>query len=144
MTGIYVLGVRRGITIGLRVGGRSTGWCAKPESIANRGREDMRSNFESPLKIVDGAVRARGRLNWEGGESESLVSVSISQKQHNVAGMATSPDEFEKPKRTWTLDIDPGYGKFKPGPANAVGIICAMGSEVRVFFWSQEVELKKA
>jgi hypothetical protein len=104
----------------------------------------MRSNFESPLKIVNGAVRARGRLNWEGGESESLVSVSISQKQHNVAGMATSPDEFEKPKRTWTLDIDPGYGKFKPGPANAVGIICAMGSEVRVFFWSQEVELEKA
>jgi hypothetical protein len=110
----------------------------------------MRSNFESPLKIVDGAVRARGRLNWEGGESESLVSVSISQKKNKVAGMATSPNKFEKPKKTWSLDIDPGYTggryarKFKPGPANAVGIVCAMGSDVRVFLWSQEVELEAA
>jgi hypothetical protein len=107
----------------------------------------MRSNFESPLKIVDGAVRTRGRLTWEDGESESLVSVSISQKKNKVAGMATSPKKFEKPKKTWTLDIDPGYTgsyarKFKPGPANAVGIVCAMGSDVRVFFWSQEVELE--
>ena len=69
----------------------------------------MKSNFESPLKIVDGAVRAKGRLNWEEGESESLVSVSISQKQNKVAGMATSAEKFEKPKRTWTLDIYPGY-----------------------------------
>jgi hypothetical protein len=104
----------------------------------------MRSNFESPLKIVDGAVRARGRLDWEGGETESLVSVSISQKANKVAGMATSPDEFKKPKSTWTLDIDPGYAsRFKSGPASAVGIICAMGDEVRVFFWSQEVELEE-
>ena len=103
----------------------------------------MKSNFESALKIVDGAVRARGRLDWEGGERESLVSVSISQKEHKVAGMATSPDEFKKPRKTWTLDIDPGYASnFKPGPANAVGIVCAMGNEVRVFFWSQEVELR--
>src|SRR3954447_14466058 len=108
----------------------------------------MRSNFESPLKIVNGAVRARGRLNWEGGESESLVSVSISQKQNQVAGMATSPNKFEKPRKTWTLDIDPGYTgsgykrELKPGPATAVGIVCAMGSDVRVFFWSQEVELE--
>ena len=55
--------------------------------------------------------------------------------------MATSPQEFKKPRRTWTLGIEPGYGAFQPGPANAVGIVCAMGSEVRVFFWSQEVEL---
>jgi hypothetical protein len=108
----------------------------------------MRSNFESPLKIVDGAVRARGRFSWDDGESESLVSVSISQKQNKVAGMATSPKEFEKPKKTWTLDINSGYTgggyarKFKPGPANAVGIVCAMGSDVRVFLWSQEVELE--
>jgi len=105
----------------------------------------MKSNFESPLKIHNGKVRARGPLNWEGGESESLVSVSISQKQHKVAGMATSPEEFEKPKETWTLEIDPGYdNKFKPGPANAVGIICAMGGDVRVFFWGEEVELESA
>jgi hypothetical protein len=109
----------------------------------------MRSNFESPLKIVDGTVRAKGRFNWEGGESEALVSVSISQKQNKVAGMATSPQKFEEPKKTWTLDIDSGYTgsgysrKFKPGPANAIGIVCAMGDEVRVFLWSQEVELKK-
>src|SRR5215208_7527312 len=59
----------------------------------------MRSNFESSLKIVDGAVRARGRLNWEGGESESLVSVSISQKQNKVAGMATSPTSSRSRRR---------------------------------------------
>src|SRR5262245_42584211 len=104
----------------------------------------MRSNFESPLKIVNGVVRAKGSLEWEHGEEESLVSVSIAQKAHKVAGMATSPDEFEKPREHWTVDIDPGYeAQFKPGPANAVGIICAMGDDdVRVFFWAQEVELK--
>ena len=102
----------------------------------------MRSQFESPLKIVSGAVRARGKLEWEAGEMESLVSVSISQKQHAVAGMATSSQKFKKPRKTWTLNIKPGYASsFQPGPANAVGIVCAMGSEVRVFFWSQEVEL---
>ena len=105
----------------------------------------MRSNFESPLKIVDGAVRARGGLDWEGAETEALVSVSIAQKGKKVAGMATSPDEFEKPASSWELDIDPGYTKqFKPGSADAVGIICAMGDQVRVFFWSQEVELEQA
>ena len=101
----------------------------------------MRSQFKSPLKIKAGRVQARGELMWEPGESESLVSVSISQKQHAVAGMATSPQKFNKPRKTWTLDIKPGYGSFQPGPANAVGIICAMGSDVRVFFWGQEVEL---
>jgi hypothetical protein len=111
----------------------------------NRRRVTMRSNFESPLKIVDGAVRARGTLEWEKGERESLVSVSIAQKGHKVAGMRTSPDEFKKPSEKWTLDIDPGYeAGFKPGLASAVGIICAMGDEVRVFFWSQEVELEEA
>jgi hypothetical protein len=105
----------------------------------------MRSNFESPLKIVNGAVRAKGTLEWEAGERESLVSVSISQKGHKVAGMGTSPDEFKEPREHWTLDIDPGYAaSFKPGHANAVGIICAMGDDVRVFFWSQEVELEEA
>jgi hypothetical protein len=105
----------------------------------------MRSNFESPLNIVSKAVRVRGELDWEPGEEESLVSVSISQKHQKAAGMATSPKPFKKPDKTWTLDIEPGYygTSFKPGPANAVGIICAMGDdEVRVFFWSQEVELE--
>jgi hypothetical protein len=106
----------------------------------------VRSQFKSPLKIGAGGVEARGQLMWEPGEKESLVSVSISQKQHKVAGMATSPQKFKKPRKTWTLDIEPGYATgyasdFQPGPANAVGIVCAMGSEVRVFFWSQEVEL---
>jgi hypothetical protein len=107
--------------------------------------ETLHSQFESSLKIVDGVVRARGQLEWEGGETESLVSVSISQKEHKVAGMATSPEEFKKPKKNWTLDIDPGYeSRFKPGPASAIGIVCAMGDEVRVFFWGQEVQLEKA
>jgi hypothetical protein len=109
----------------------------------------MRSNFESSLKIVNGAVQAQGKFNWEPGEKESLVSVSISQKQNKVAGMATSPNKFVRPQKSWTVNIDPGYTgrgyaqKFKPGPANAVGIVCAMGKEVRVFLWSQEVKLKK-
>ena len=102
----------------------------------------MRSNFESSLKIVGGAVRAGGKLEWEPGETESLVSVSISQTQHNVVGMRTSPKEFKRRRKTWTLDIKPGYGKFQPGRANAIGIICAMGDDVSVFLWSQEVELK--
>jgi hypothetical protein len=51
-----------------------------------------------------------------------------------------------RPKEHWTLDIDPGYTSgFQPGPARAIGIICGMGDEdVRVFFWSQEVELEEA
>ena len=103
----------------------------------------MQSRFDSSLKIVNGKVRARGPLEWAAGERESLVSVSISQKDHNVAAMATSPKEFKKPRKNWALDIKPGYGsKFKPGPANAIGIVCAMGNEVSVSFWSQEVELK--
>lgn len=102
----------------------------------------MRSNFESTLKIVNGTVRAKGVLEWEAGERESLVSVSIAQKGHQVAGMATSPDRFQKPRKNWTLDIDPGYANsFEPGPAHAIGIICGMGDEVRVFLWSQDVEL---
>jgi hypothetical protein len=106
----------------------------------------MRSKFDKALKIVDGgAVRARGSLDWEGGEKEALVSVSISQRGNKVAGMATTPDEFRKPARTWKLDIDPGYqSKFKPGPADAIGIVCAMGDEVKVFFWSQQIELERA
>ena len=105
----------------------------------------MRSNFQSRLRIVNGVVKARGRFEWETGETEALVSVSISQKGAKVAGMATSPDEFERPVKNWKLDIDPGYGrKFKPGPADAIGIVCAMGNEVRVFLWSQQIELKRA
>jgi hypothetical protein len=103
----------------------------------------MRSKFESTLKIVNGAVRARGALEWENGERESLVSVSISQKGPKVAGMATSPNRFKKPRKNWSLDIDPGYANsFQPGPAHAAGIVCGMGDEVRVFFWSQDIELK--
>ena len=105
----------------------------------------MRSQFKSPLKIDTGAVRTRGELEWEPGEEQSLVSVSISQRGHGVAGMATSPNPFERPTQNWTLDIEPGYygTSFKAGPANAVGIVCAMGDDkVRVFFWSQEVELQ--
>src|SRR5262245_7973150 len=105
----------------------------------------MRSNFKSPLKILSGGVvRARGDFDWEKGEKESLVSVSISQKSQKVAGMATSPTEFKRPAdKQWTLDIDPGYSnQFKPGTAHAIGIVCAMGDELRVFLWSQEVELK--
>jgi len=107
----------------------------------------VRSQFKSPLKIKAGKVEAAGELMWEPGEEQSLVSVSISQKQHKVAGMATSRKKFKKPATEWALNItpgydEPGYDAFKPGVANAVGIICAMGSQVRVFFWSQEVKLE--
>jgi hypothetical protein len=116
-----------------------------PEDAANEGGQTVRSNFEKALRIVDGAVKARGTLDWEAGETEALVSVSISQRGKKVAGMATSPEEFKRSAKNWKLDIKPGYGrKFKPGPADAIGIVCAMGSEVRVFLWSQQVELKSA
>ena len=105
----------------------------------------MRSNFKSPLKIDKGAVRTRGKLDWDPGEEQSLVSVSISQKERGVAGMATSPKPFDKPTEEWKLDIEPGYygTSFEAGPAEAVGIVCAMGDDdVRVFFWSQEIQLE--
>jgi hypothetical protein len=105
----------------------------------------MRSNFKSPLKIDNGAVRTRGELDWGPGEEQALVSVSISQKGRGVAGMATSPNPFDEPTPEWKLDIKPGYygTSFKAGPADAVGIVCAMSDDkVRVFFWSQEVQLE--
>ena len=40
----------------------------------------MRSNFQSPLRIVDGVVKARGKFEWETGEKQALVSVSITQR----------------------------------------------------------------
>jgi hypothetical protein len=105
----------------------------------------MRSKFQSPLRIVDGRVKARGKFEWETGEKQALVSVSITQRGAKAGGMTTSPNEFERPAKSWTLDIDPGYGrKFKPGPADAIGIVCAMGDEVRVFLWSQQIVLKRA
>jgi hypothetical protein len=107
----------------------------------------LRSNFDSPLTIVNGDVKAQGELEWDPGEEQALVSVSIFQKQHTVAGMATSHNPFDKKssKQTWTLDIKPGYENtsFEPGLANAIGIVCAMSDQqVRVFLWSQEVKLK--
>ncbi len=105
----------------------------------------MRSKFQNRIRVVNGVAKARGSFEWEKGETEALVSVSISQKGAKVAGMATSPAEFKRREsKSWTLDIDPGYGRqFKSGPADAIGIVCAMGNEVRVFLWAQQVELKR-
>jgi hypothetical protein len=106
----------------------------------------MRSNFKSPLKIKNGVVKAKGDFNWGTGEKEARVSVSIFQRGHKVADMATSPEEFKRPAKSWTVDVgseyEPGYPTFKPGPAEAIGIVCAMGNEARVSLWTQPVDLK--
>lgn len=105
----------------------------------------MRSKFDNVLKIVDGgAVRAKGGFEWDDDETEALVSVSISQPGEKVAGMATTTKEFKKPAKGWTIDIKPGYHKkFKPGRADAIGIVCAMGDKVNVFFWGHKVTLER-
>ena len=57
--------------------------------------------------------------------------------------MTTSPNEFERSGEELDARDRSGYGrKFKPGPADAIGIVCAMGDEVRVFLWSQQIVLK--
>jgi hypothetical protein len=105
----------------------------------------MHSQFDSPLKVVNGVVRACGELGWQHDETEAVVTATITQKGHKIVGTASSPPRFKRPKKEWMLQIRPSprNRKFKKGPAHAVGVIHAVrGDTVDVFHWSQEVELK--
>jgi hypothetical protein len=104
----------------------------------------MRSNFDSPLTLTDTGVEACGELDWGGGETEVLVTITIAQRGAKIVGTASSPPSFTPSADEWMLDVRPtdAHKKFKKGPAHAVGIIHAMrGDTVDVFQWEQEVEL---
>jgi hypothetical protein len=106
----------------------------------------MRSNFDSPLKVVDGVVEACGELDWGSGETEAVVTITISQKDEKIVGTATSPPSFDAPEDEWMLMVKPAQEnrKFKKGSAHATGVIHALGDgiEPKVFNWSQDIELE--
>ena len=104
----------------------------------------MRSNFDSPVRLEDGAVEACGDLDWEAGDNEAHVTITISQKGEKLVGSASSPPNFERGEDEWMLTVRPSAAnkKFKKGSAHAVGIIHTIRDDgVDVFQWEQEVEL---
>ncbi len=104
----------------------------------------MRSKFDSPAEIIGGKVEVCGPLEWEPGEEEAVVSVTITQRSERIAGAASSPPDFEAGQAEWMLTVAPsGNRKFKRGPARAIGIVCAMRSDdVSVFHWSEDIVLE--
>ena len=106
----------------------------------------MHSKFDSPLKVKDGVVEACGELDWAAGETEAIVSVTITQKGEKISGAASSPPNFEKPEDEWMLNVQPSRAnkKFKRGPARATGVIHATGEDIDVepFTWHEDVELE--
>ena len=106
----------------------------------------MHSKFDSPLKLKDGVVEACGELDWAAGETEAIVSVTITQKGEKISGAAGSPPNFEKPEDEWMLNVQPSRAnkKFKKGRARATGVIHATGEDIDVepFSWHQDVELE--
>lgn len=106
----------------------------------------MRSKFDSPAKLVDGAVEACGPLDWDAGEDKAMVTVTITQKGERVAGMASSPYGFARGDQEWMLEIPPATNKkFQKGPAHAAGMVCVTtgAGEAAVFQWSEDIELEK-
>jgi hypothetical protein len=104
----------------------------------------LHSNFDSPLRVEDGAIAACGELEWDSGEDEAHVTVTISQKSEKLVGSATSPPNFEAGEDEWMLSIRPSTAnrKFKKGPAHAVGVIHTIGDNgVELFQWEQDIEL---
>jgi hypothetical protein len=105
----------------------------------------MRSNFESPLKLTGDTVEACGELEWDAGETEALVTVTITQKNAKAAGVASSPPSFRAPTDEWMLQVrSQGSKKFKPGPAHAVGVVATSGDTADDFHWEQDVEVERA
>jgi hypothetical protein len=105
----------------------------------------MVSRFDSPAKIVDGAVEACGPLNWGTDEDRAMVAVTITQKGEKVAGMNNSPYGFGTTDKEWMLQIPPATDKqFKKGPAHAAGMVCVTtsGGDAAVFQWSEDIELE--
>jgi hypothetical protein len=106
----------------------------------------MVSRFDSPAKIVDGAVEACGPLDWGGDEDRAMVAVTITQKGEKVAGMANSPYGFTPGDADWMLQVPPATNKkFKEGPAHAAGMVCVTtdAGDAAVFQWSEDIELTK-
>jgi hypothetical protein len=104
----------------------------------------MVSRFDSPAKIVDGAVEACGPLDWADDEENAMVAVTITQKGEKVAGMANSGYGFAPGTEEWMLTIDPATNKkFKNGPAHAAGMVCVTtkSGDAAVFHWSEDIEL---
>ena len=58
----------------------------------------MRSQFDSPMGIEDGVAKACGELGWEGAEVEAIVTVTITQKNQQLVGTASSPPNFDAPE----------------------------------------------
>jgi hypothetical protein len=106
--------------------------------------QHMRSAFDSPMGVDDGVAKACGELDWDPGETEAHVTITITQKGEKVVGTASSPPNFEAGEDEWMLEVRPSeaHKKFKKGPAHAVGVINAIKDDgVEVFHWEQEVEL---
>ena len=104
----------------------------------------MRWNFDSPLRVEGGVVQACGELDWDSGEREAHVTVTISQKGEKLVGSASSPPNFASGEGEWMLSVRPSEAtrKFKKGAAHAVGVIHTIRDDgVDVFQWEQDVEL---
>ena len=106
----------------------------------------MRSNFDSPLQVANGVVKARGKLGWETGDTDGFVAATIIQMDEKLVGTASSPPEFPTWKKEWELDVKPTgrNKKFKPGPAQALGVAVTVNAgTVRLFPWKQNVRLER-
>lgn len=104
----------------------------------------MRSQFDSPMRVEDGAAQACGELDWEAGETEAHVTITISQKGEKLVGTGSSPPNFEPGEDEWMLSVRPSAAnrKFKKGPAHAIGVIHTItGGGVALFQWEQDIEL---
>lgn len=104
----------------------------------------MRSNFDSPLRLEDGSVEACGGLEWDAGDNEAHVTITISQKGEKLVGSASSPPDFDRGEDEWMLTVSPSgqNKKFKKGSAHAVGVIHTISDNgVDVFQWEQDIEL---
>jgi hypothetical protein len=108
----------------------------------------MRSNFDSPMKIEDGVAEACGELEWDQGETEAIVTVTITQREDQVEGTASSPPNFHPPEDEWMLQVRPSdpHKKFKKGPAHARGSIRTTsgstgGGADDTFRWEQDIDL---
>jgi hypothetical protein len=105
----------------------------------------VRSNIDPVLKLVDGVVEAAGPLEWEDGEANAIVAVTISQDR--MAGVSSSPPSFDPSHSAWRLTVPPAvpHKKFKKGPARAIAQILATGDGISTYVYpcDKEVELEE-
>jgi hypothetical protein len=104
----------------------------------------MRSNFDSPLKVVNGVVKASGDLGWDTGDTDAFVSVTIIQMDQKLVGTASSRRKFPPWMPGWVVDVKPTHRKFKPGRAQALGVAVTVNAgNLRLFSWKQNVRLER-